>query len=373
MKFGRQFQKDLHTYPAAWTETAVTYRQLKKIINRVRRELAAWGYDTATVGVLLANATAEYRLLGANAATHVFRPELSIRAAAALDAAAERARGWVRVPLTADGEFFDVIQDDVTKLDVLHQEQNKSMKADVAALGVAVAAAARPHRFSQSDLNRWRAILERYVEAQLFFSTREADNHAPRTSVEAVERLQWFQRQVEGLSLAFKLAASRTAFARFLALNAELLQTLKFQELNRTAIEKILKSQKIPLPASGYSADQSAEFDKRTCLGGGRALKSCLHSGRFLAENVAKDVCAELAIRVVACVPQSLDHQCPVCWDIFWTPIRLRCGHVFCRQCVVLMQKSHRGFCPLCRASSVLEADEGTCATLGLDAPLGAC
>jgi E3 ubiquitin-protein ligase BAH len=105
----------------------------------------------------------------------------------------------------------------------------------------------RPHRFSKSDLNRWREIFELYVQAQVFFSTRELDRcHSARSSEAARERLVWFQTQVSstGVLERFKLRTSMATYSRFLSLNARLLHALCFQELNRTAVAKIIKSKR---------------------------------------------------------------------------------------------------------------------------------
>ncbi|XP_069477071.1 E3 ubiquitin-protein ligase RNF138 [Ambystoma mexicanum] len=44
------------------------------------------------------------------------------------------------------------------------------------------------------------------------------------------------------------------------------------------------------------------------------------------------------------------DFTCPVCKEIFQTPVRtLSCAHVFCRRCFLNAMKSSGVYCPLCR------------------------
>ena len=149
----------------------------------------------------------------------------------------------IEVPLVFDGEFFDMLQSDVNNLDVLQSEEEKKMTTEVVELGKEVSQVARPSRFSKSDLARWRHIFELYLDAEVFFATHERD-HGARSSQKALTQLQWFQGEVDKRQLAnnFKLRESRMAFSRFLNLNASLLKNLQFQELNKLAVFKILKS-----------------------------------------------------------------------------------------------------------------------------------
>jgi E3 ubiquitin-protein ligase BAH len=90
---------------------------------------------------------------------------------------------------------------------------------------------------------RWRELIDIYLQAGVFFSTHEID-HGNRSHAAAARQLQWFQGEVarKGLLDLFKLPASRPAFNRFIAINVTLLMNLKFQEINKIAITKILKS-----------------------------------------------------------------------------------------------------------------------------------
>ena len=42
--------------------------------------------------------------------------------------------------------------------------------------------------------------------------------------------------------------------------------------------------------------------------------------------------------------------SCPICQEIFDEPIRITCGHTFCRKCIIQWEKKSRHYqCPLCR------------------------
>ena len=281
---------------------------------------------------------------------------------------------WVDVPLVADSTFFDAVQSDVGKLDTLQVEEQRSMNDEIKGLGKEVCVSARPSKYAKSDLYPWREIFELYLAAQIFFSTHE-ETHGSRGSESAQKQLVWFQAEVNkrGLPAQFKLPSSGAAYMRFLSINATLLQNLRFQELNKIALTKIIKSSLIPFshPLGGghalfawaeealdkSSTDSATEFDKKTSLGIKQSFPGMVHSKAFMAETVSKDVCAQLSREVVSLVPQIDDYTCPVCFGICWVPVRLQCEHLFCIRCVVKMQADKKPVCPLCRADSVLAAD----------------
>ncbi|KXH26694.1 hypothetical protein CSIM01_02995 [Colletotrichum simmondsii] len=246
----------------------------------------------------------------------------------------------IEVPLVFDSEFFDILQSDVNNLDALQAKEEKAMVMEIVALRQEISHLTKPSRLSKSDLARWRAIFELYLDAQVFFSTNEQD-HGSRTSQTAAKQLQWFQEEITKRNLvkSFKIAESREALVRFLSLNAVLLKNLQFQEINQVAIYKILK-----------------KFDKRTCLGVSKSFPIQVHSDKLLAGSVAKDICAQMSTDLVSVVPQISDYLCPICFAIAYRPVRLACQHIFCIRCIVKIQRRNEKHCPLCRADTVMRA-----------------
>lgn len=102
-----------------------------------------------------------------------------------------------------------------------------------------------------------------------------------------------------------------------------------------------------------------AEFDKRTALGAMSTAPQLLSGKPFLAEMVAKAVCFRISEELLPIVPQLNDYLCPVCFSISFKPVRLRCGHVFCIRCLIVMQRARNDLCPLCRGLAVMQADSG--------------
>jgi len=58
MKFGHAFQQHLTNdgFPPEWVSSAISYRQLKKCIKRVQKELLGIGLDAETLGHTLEHA-----------------------------------------------------------------------------------------------------------------------------------------------------------------------------------------------------------------------------------------------------------------------------------------------------------------------------
>jgi E3 ubiquitin-protein ligase BAH len=306
-------------FPQKWVDSAIPYGQLKKCLKKVTTELDHLGLDRDTLAQLAAIQSSpgfHYDLDGEPDKANQLRPRLTVfvhlQDGVAVDATLSpatraflvkiasrkpggsqtslgsnstgitasagsvnsnvaastsgsagvkddaEARGMVQkveVPLVFDGQFFNILQTDVSNLDTLQEQEQRKMTQEITTIGNEITKVTRPSngRKSKDDLARWREIFELYLDARGFFSTRESD-HGARTSVQAVQQLQWFQEQVLKRKLVqkLKLPASREAFSRFLNMNALLLQNLKFQEINQLAVAKILKSE-APLPPSGLS------------------------------------------------------------------------------------------------------------------------
>ncbi|KAI1804593.1 SPX domain-containing protein [Daldinia bambusicola] len=392
-------------FPEKWVNSAVPYGQLKKCLKKVTNELKELGLDKDTLAQLAASqndpsaVAFHYHLDGKLTASDHFRPRLTffihLQDGVAVDAkltpttrdflkkvvsktgessdlpvcdvsnvhpvasikptdpppSAEHVSlpkedhlsvQQIEVPLVFDGEFFEILQTDVSNLDALQQEEQDKLGKEITLLGQDINTATKPSkgRRARGDLETWRNIFELYLDARIFFSTREND-HGARTSAQAVEQLRWFQDQVLSRKLihGLKLENSRQAYTRFLNMNALLLQILKFQEINSLAVTKILK-----------------KFDKRTALGVSRAFPVTVQSNRLLAGNVAKDICAQMSNDLISVVPQLDDYLCPICFVVAYWPVRLDCQHIFCSRCLVKMSRKGERFCPLCRADVIMRA-----------------
>ena len=157
----------------------------------------------------------------------------------------------IEVPLQLGDEFFRLIYADLAGLDHLRREEQETMAGDIVTLGSQVAGVTKPARFSKCDMTRWREIFELYLEAQIFFSTSERD-HGARNAETAARQMKFFEDEAarRNIRQQFKLPGSNAAYDQFLLLNRRMLQNFQFQEINRTALVKILKSARKPAELS---------------------------------------------------------------------------------------------------------------------------
>lgn len=246
----------------------------------------------------------------------------------------------VEIPLFADSEFFRILKGELSALHDLQEQEQKDLDSQVSLLREAIAkATSSSFRRSRRALYAWRDIFRLYMEAQVFFSTDELHS-GERTSAVAQQQLVKFQNALSKDSRCKKMGKDgRAALESFMSLNYILLQNLKFQEINRIALRKILK-----------------KFDKRTAL---RAYPAIPLLESLLARNVSKVLCQTISQEILSIVPQLSDYLCPICLNIAFKPVRLRCHHVFCIRCLVIMQRAQQNQCALCRSEVVMEATSG--------------
>jgi E3 ubiquitin-protein ligase BAH len=254
----------------------------------------------------------------------------------------------VEVPLTSDSEFFQILKRELGDLHRLQEKQQKQLTTQIVKLGNEITTlTGATSRRSKAEVEAWREIFRLYVESQVFFSTAEG-SAGSRSSSAAQEKLEEFSLGLVKEQKQLKLSNSgKAAMDSFIQINGSLLQFMKFQEINHTALTKIMK-----------------KFDKRTALHSQANLPMMLTSESFIAQDLAKAACFTIQEQLLQIVPQLNDYLCPVCFSISFKPIRLRCNHVFCIRCLIVMQRAKQDHCPLCRGNMVMEASGGMYKTL---------
>lgn len=249
----------------------------------------------------------------------------------------------VEIPLHSDSEFFQILRREMLALANLQEREQNDLSQQVTQLGQDLGTITRPcSTRSKKTVYAWRDILRLYTEFEVFFSTGETSTEQGNVE-RAQQQLQKFQEtlaQDRGISKLGK--ESQVMLAKFMRINFLLLQNLKFQDINRTALVKILK-----------------KFDKQTALRARSSLPEILPEP-FLSQKIAKAVCYTISEEILSIVPQISDYLCPICFSIAFKPVRLRCQHVFCIRCLITMQRARQDRCPLCRRGVVMEACSGT-------------
>ncbi|KAF2129813.1 hypothetical protein P153DRAFT_224707 [Dothidotthia symphoricarpi CBS 119687] len=247
----------------------------------------------------------------------------------------------VEVPLTSDIEFFTRLTSEVSGLEELQLREEKRMHVKIEELGKQIAKVTDPSKKSnRKTLTAWRQVFQMYIEEGIFFGTTEID-HQAHDSDKATMRLAEFSNKVAraGLVETFRKKNNLQALNMFMHINREILQGLRFGEINHSAMLKILK-----------------KFDKRTALGVKSTFPRQVEYPSF-SEHLAKAVCAEVDTQILSHVPQIDDYSCPMCMEIKWRPVRLSCSHVFCIRCLIVMQNNKQHNCPFCREKTVFDAN----------------
>jgi E3 ubiquitin-protein ligase BAH len=320
MKFGQAFKQSLRNegFPPEWVESAISYSQLKKCINRLTDELRQVGLDPETLSKLLKhvedfNASADqddedrpfsYILNGDDStdattkAKNQFQPKLifyvnettgevhsakideetkrklqmlavetgmsdlrvfedssSLKSSECLKAKSPSqdlitkskprpGHRTVEVPLTSDTEFFTRLSSEVTGLEKLQEREEKRMHSQIEDLGKQIARVTDPeHRSNKKTLAAWRQVFQLYVEEGIFFGNTEMD-HKSHDSDKAMQRLADFSSKVAQAGIVERLQKkdNMQALNMFMHINREILQSLRFGEINHNAMVKILKS-----------------------------------------------------------------------------------------------------------------------------------
>jgi E3 ubiquitin-protein ligase BAH len=158
----------------------------------------------------------------------------------------ERDVQYIQIPLNSDSEFFTMLEQELTGLAALQNAEREKLTSDILEVGSTISKATNPDdKKGRQDLLKWRALLECYVDAEVFFATNEQD-HGIRGSKEASKRYAEFLANAKSAGLltpdGYRGKDGRKAVQMFLNVNEELMQCLRFQEINRTAMSKILKS-----------------------------------------------------------------------------------------------------------------------------------
>jgi len=148
--------------------------------------------------------------------------------------------------LGSDTEFFHILTSELAALDMVQTRAAKVIQNEIVVLGDSVLAVATPKilAMKRSDLYPWREIFRVYMEMGIFISNLEVERHKERNVDEAQARLDKFSHEVNRLRLKkqFKRRESEILYSRFLAINREVLRVLRFQDINKLAMRKILKS-----------------------------------------------------------------------------------------------------------------------------------
>ncbi|KAJ3161061.1 hypothetical protein HDU86_007680 [Geranomyces michiganensis] len=238
----------------------------------------------------------------------------------------------VKVFLRTDRQFFSELATAVNDIAVFETGLQDTFRDNLDSLSKYLGMAASPY---SKDMYAWRRLLSCYLQSDIWLVNGVKD----RPLLSTREQLDTFDRLArENLALSLKSTSSAKALDSFLVLNREMLAVKQFDEINHTAVRKILK-----------------KHDKRTQLAAAPEYSRFSDGQTFFVDNVARALIFAVQERLTTVVPQPEDYACPICQEISWKPIRLVCGHVFCVRCLVKAQVRRVQHCPICRADGAVE------------------
>lgn len=250
----------------------------------------------------------------------------------------------VEVPLTSDSEFFQILRRELKDLESLQLKEQQEIKQQISLLSHELQELKRSKKKrAKQEIEAWRKLFELYTESEVFNSSHEIDAGS-RDVAHAQKQLKLFTESVmdQRVKRALTSKEGNVAMDRFLKINVDLLRLMRFQEMNRIALSKIMK-----------------KFDKQTSLHASAAIPSTLTDGSVVSQDLARSTCYTIANELLSVIPQVGDYLCPICFSIAYRPVRLSCTHLFCIRCLIVMQREEQGHCPLCRADVVMQADSG--------------
>lgn len=250
----------------------------------------------------------------------------------------------VEIPLTSDSEFFQILRRELTSLESLQEKERKEIADQISLLAHELQNLKQSKKKrSKQELAAWRKLFELYTDSEIFSSSHEIDAGS-RDVGHAQTQLKAFTKSVVDQRMKRQLASKEAndSMDRFLKINIDLLRLMRFQEMNRIALSKIMK-----------------KFDKRTALHARAAIPESLKDGAVVSQDLAKATCYAIANELLSVIPQINDYSCPICFSITYKPVRLECTHLFCIRCLIVMQREEQDHCPLCRAAVVMKANSG--------------
>lgn len=125
----------------------------------------------------------------------------------------------------------------------------------------------------------------------------------------------------------------------FIKLNHDILLLRLFNELNNTGIKKIVKKYQKKLSIDAQILN----------------ITPPIVNFNYTFQNTLEPVMQLVDSKIVTIIPQPNDYNCPICQEIYYKPIRLKCHHVFCHSCVYKAKENNIKDCPFCRSPDALK------------------
>jgi hypothetical protein len=190
------------------------------------------------------------------------------------------------------------------------------------------------------DLKQWRVFMEEYDQIHLSNQTQAPLKLISYTKLKPLLHKLIHQVKVDKIFTKFKDPKSKRVLFNILNVSQQILTLIHFNELNQLALKKILK--KMAKTTQNLTPQQMSELVLK--------FNPLFEHSQILIKD--------WGTVILKCLPSTSDYECPVCYDIAWRPIRLKCGHLFCLLCCLQAQFRNMPDCPMCRTKNAMkEAD----------------
>jgi len=73
----------------------------------------------------------------------------------------------VEIPLTMDAEFFRLLQERITPIDEIREEQQKELEEEIQELSKELTVLTKPSKYHKSDMYRWRELFDLYLQGKI--------------------------------------------------------------------------------------------------------------------------------------------------------------------------------------------------------------
>lgn len=390
MKFGKTYDQTIRSGPEQWTQSAIGYKSLKKLIRLLSEELQASGLTRSVLTTLLDSsdlaaindpeeprATLPFQIHSLVISTNktsssTFHPVCLqigtreaqwvnvLKASYELDVPSDDHRSLVALIRLTIGPIEESIpiesitekelfQEDAvissnqrssneTQLLIPLEHDGKFFKELQSALILIDNFYKSEHESLSKHLQTFYQKLSKTINSSTKSGIRTLYQWRPIISLyyqlQIFNHCQGIEERWEKFIQSGLCETADQDLEIFIELNHRLIELKKYSEMNSEAIRKLLK-----------------KHSKRTSLPN---VTQFLNLSSHIAGN-DQDMIKVLSERLVEVVPILEKYECPICREIAYKPVKMNCGHRFCVRCLVKLQKSSEDRCPVCRQCVVLD------------------
>jgi len=183
-----------------------------------------------------------------------------------------------------------------------------------------------------------------------------------RKSIDCIQSWHEFlNRYCEGIKV---LESGQTNPAEFISFMEAQLIKMAEKPINQTmlnTLKRLVLIHKLSLQLRKYALFNLSEFkkllkkhDKKARVSISTEWMQKLQQERFCVYDSFEKTVAITKSLIRSQTPIVDDFSCAICLDLLCKPVTIRCGHKFCKDCLIMVSSSNYNFCPMCRTEQEL-------------------